>query len=113
MNTNPHTVPLRTFIRPMSWATFEQLEHMLVELTEELEQVHQSVMDSAARRNGYVEVQREINWRLKTGMAPAPSRRNRRNRVAARAQGRAPEGSESLAFIGRGASQDRVGEAQA
>lgn len=113
MNTNPRTVPLRTFIRPMSWATFQQLEHMLAELTEELEQVHESAISAASRRNGYVEVEREIKWRLKTGMAPAPSRRNRRNRVAARAQGGAPAGSESLAFYGRGASKDRVGEAQA
>lgn len=113
MNTNPLTVPLRTFIRPMSWATLQQLEQMLVELAEELEQVHESVIPAASRRNGYVEVEREIKWRLKTGMAQAPRRRNSRNRVAARAQSRAPAGSESLALYGRGASKDRVGEAQA
>ncbi|WP_035527460.1 hypothetical protein [Haliea salexigens] len=109
MNTNPLTVQRRTFIRPMRWATLEQLEYMLAELAEELEQVHESVIGAAARRNGYVEVQREINWRLRTGLAPAPRGRNRRNRVAARAQGRAPEGSESLAFIGRGSLKSRLG----
>ncbi|MGB0846978.1 MAG: hypothetical protein ACPGSM_09635 [Thiolinea sp.] len=65
MNLNPSSVPERVFKRPLSWASLDQLEFMRDEMTVELEKVHSSVRSEAAKRNGFFDVDKEIQWRMK------------------------------------------------
>lgn len=65
MNTNPKTVPERLFKKPMTWASFEQLEQMRDEMQQELGMVDARVRDKAAKRNGHTDINREITERLK------------------------------------------------
>ena len=66
MNTNPKTLQHRQFTRPMTWASDEQLDLMRCELLEELRQLHESVRDLGMKRNGLLDVEREIKWRART-----------------------------------------------
>lgn len=52
-------------------------------------------------------------WKARYQAPEALRGRDTGHRIAGRAQGGSGEGSDALAFIGRGASTDRVGEAQA
>lgn len=65
MNLNPDTVPMRQFLRPMTWASDSQLSTMKAELSTEAMAVHGSVRKLAEARNGLLDVEREIAWRLK------------------------------------------------
>lgn len=67
MNTNHKTVPHRPF-GSLKWASLEQLVYMLEEIEPELQQVHRSVANLAARRNGYAAIEREIKLRLQVGI---------------------------------------------
>ena len=67
MNTNPETLRERRFKMPMDWASDKQLQMMQEELVAELRLVHVSVAELAKARNGLKAVEREINWRCRTG----------------------------------------------
>lgn len=73
MNRNVATLKLRTFTRPMTWASDSILETMRAELSEELQLIHESVWKLGAARNGLVDVEREIKWRIRTEAAAVRS----------------------------------------